>query len=334
MHHLSSQRSPFMFRRCLLCTCAALMLLPIGQQVAAQTFPTKPITIVVSVPAGGTIDAIARMVAKDMGESLGQPVVVENRAGAGGTIAADHVRRAPADGHTLLMLASSTLVLSPYVMSQVPFDPIQDFTPVAMTAGLNMALLVHPKLGVSDLKGLVAHMQSAPGGLNYSSTGNGSFPHVAGALLNLETGTEATHIAYKGLAPSIQGLLAGQVDFTFDSGSAAHVQSGRLNALAVIGPKRAAALPDVPTFREAGLPALEKISGWHAVFAPAHTPPEIINRLNVAINNSLQKSASVERVQAMGFESVTTSPQKLGDVLRNDHKIFGELIMQTRISAN
>jgi len=265
---------------------------------------------------------------------MGQPVVVDNRSGAGGTIAADYVRRAPADGYTLLMLASSTLVLSPYIMNKVPFDPLKDFAPVAMTAGLNMALLAHPKLGVTDVKGLVARMLSAPGTLNYSSTGNGSFPHVAGALLNLETGTEAAHVAYKGLAPSIQALLAGVVDFTFDSGSAAHVQSGTLNALAVIGPNRAVALPDVPTFRELGLPALEKISGWHGVFAPANTPREIIARLNAEINSSLKKPASIERVQAMGFESVATSPHALGDALRNDYGNFGALITQTRISGN
>ena len=300
----------------------------------AQSFPSKPITIVVSVPAGGTIDAIARMVAKDMGEAMGQPVVIDNRAGANGNIAADFVRRSPADGHTLLMLASSTLTLGPYVMDKVPFDPVKDFAPVAMTAGLNMALLAHPKLGVSDVKGLVAAMKAAPGKLNYSSTGNGSFPHVAGALLNLETNTTATHVPYKGLAPSIQDLLAGVVDFTFDSGSAIHVKGGKLKALAVIGPKRAAALPDVPTFRELGLPELEKVSGWHGVFAPAGTPAAVVNRLNTEINKSLKKDESIERVQAMGFESVTTTPAELGAVLQRDHQTFGELITKTKISVN
>ncbi len=300
----------------------------------AQTFPTKPVTIVVSVPAGGTIDAIARMVAKDLSDALGQQFVVDNRAGANGNIAADYVRRSPADGHTLLMLASSTLTLGPYVMDKVPFDPLKDFKPVAMTAGLNMALLAHPKLGVTDMKGLVAKMKAEPGKLNYSSTGNGSFPHVAGALLNLETQTQATHVAYKGLAPSIQDLLAGVVDFTFDSGSAHHVKAGKLQALAVIGPKRAAALPDVPTFRELGLPELEKVSGWHGVFAPAGTPDAVIKRLNDEINKSLKKPESIERVQAMGFESVAVTPAELGETLRRDHKNFGELIQRTKISSN
>lgn len=177
---------------------AALSAALVPAAAMADTFPSKPVTIVVSVPAGGTIDAIARMVAKDMGESLGRQFVVENRPGANGNIAADYVRRAPADGYTLLMLASSTLALGPYVMQNVPFDPIKDFAPVAMTAGLNMALLVNPKVGVSDVKGLVEKMKANPGKLNYSSTGNGSFPHVAGALLNLETHTDATHVPYKG----------------------------------------------------------------------------------------------------------------------------------------
>ncbi|MBN9411451.1 MAG: tripartite tricarboxylate transporter substrate binding protein [Burkholderiales bacterium] len=312
----------------------ALILSTVAGAAMAQSFPAKPITIVVSVPAGGTIDAIARLVAKDMGDALGQQVVVDNRAGANGNIAADYVRRAPADGHTLLMLASSTLTLGPYVMDKVPFDPLKDFAPVAMTAGLNMALLANPSVGVTDLKGLVAKMKAEPNKLNYSSTGNGSFPHVAGALLNLDTGTQATHVPYKGLAPSIQDLLAGQVQFTFDSGSAHHVKAGKLNALAVIGPKRSAALPDVPTFRELGLPELEKVSGWHGVFAPAGTPADVVQRLNAEINKSLKKPASIERIQAMGFESVATTPAELGDALRRDHKNFGELIARTKITAN
>lgn len=312
----------------------ALILSTVAGAAMAQSFPAKPITIVVSVPAGGTIDAIARLVAKDMGDALGQQVVVDNRAGANGNIAADYVRRAPADGHTLLMLASSTLTLGPYVMDKVPFDPLKDFAPVAMTAGLNMALLANPSVGVTDLKGLVAKMKAEPNKLNYSSTGNGSFPHVAGALLNLDTGTQATHVPYKGLAPSIQDLLAGQVQFTFDSGSAHHVKAGKLNALAVIGPKRSAALPDVPTFRELGLPELEKVSGWHGVFAPAGTPADVVQRLNAEINKSLKKPASIERIQAMGFESVATTPAELGDALRRDHRNFGELIARTKITAN
>ncbi|VCU68159.1 Tripartite tricarboxylate transporter family receptor [Pigmentiphaga humi] len=301
---------------------------------AADAFPSKPVTIVVSVPAGGTIDAIARMVAKDMGESLGRQFVVENRPGANGNIAADYVRRAPADGYTLLMLASSTLTLGPYVMQNVPFDPVKDFAPVAMTAGLNMVLLANPKVGVTDLKGLVAKMKANPDKLNYSSTGNGSFPHVAGALLNLDTGTHAAHVPYKGLAPSIQDLLAGQVDFTFDSGSAAHVKSGKLNALAVIGPKRSSALPEVPTFRELGLPEMEKVTGWHGVFAPAGTPADVIKRLNAEFNKSLKKPESIEKVQAMGFESVATSPEELGSALRTEYKNFGELIAKTKISID
>ncbi|MBP7567152.1 MAG: tripartite tricarboxylate transporter substrate binding protein [Burkholderiaceae bacterium] len=312
----------------------ALILSTVAGAAMAQSFPAKPITIVVSVPAGGTIDAIARLVAKDMGDALGQQVVVDNRAGANGNIAAEYVRRAPADGHTLLMLASSTLTLGPYVMDKVPFDPLKDFAPVAMTAGLNMALLANPSVGVTDLKGLVAKMKAEPNKLNYSSTGNGSFPHVAGALLNLDTGTQATHVPYKGLAPSIQDLLAGQVQFTFDSGSAHHVKAGKLNALAVIGPKRSAALPDVPTFRELGLPELEKVSGWHGVFAPAGTPADVMQRLNAEINKSLKKPASIERIQAMGFESVATTPAELGDALRRDHRNFGELIARTKITAN
>ena len=300
----------------------------------AGGFPSKPLTLVVSVPAGGTIDAIARMVAKDLGDSLGEPVIVDNRGGANGTIAADYVRRAPADGHTILMLASSTLVLSPYVMGKLPFDPLKDLAPVAKSAGLNMSLLVNPSVGVSDLPSLVNKMRSSPGKLNYSSTGNGSFPHIAGALLNLETQTTSTNVAYKGLAPSIQDLLANQVQFTFDSGSASYVKAGKLKALAVIGPKRSSALPDVPTFRELGIPEMEKINGWHGVFAPAGTPPEVIRRLNSEIHKILMKTSSIEKIQSMGFESVSSTPEDLAAELHRDYKNFGELMARTKISAN
>ncbi len=306
----------------------------VPSMAAAQTFPSKPVSIVVSVPAGGTIDAIARVVARDMGESLGRQVIVENRPGANGNIAADYVRRAPADGHTLLMLASSTLTLGPYVMQNVPFDPIKDFAPVAMTTEVNMILVANPKLGVKDVQGLLDKMKAKPNSLDYGSSGNGSFPHVAGALLNLETNTVATHVPYKGLAPLIQDLQAGQIDFTFDSGSVPHVKAGRLVALAVIGPKRSSALPDVPTFREVGLPELEKVSGWHGVLAPAGTPVDVIRRLNAEINKSLKKPETVERIQAMGFESVAKTPDELGQRLRDEYRNFGQLITKTGISAN
>ncbi|MFA7681098.1 MAG: tripartite tricarboxylate transporter substrate binding protein [Pigmentiphaga sp.] len=303
-----------------------------GQPAAAQTYPAKPVNIVVSVPAGGTLDAIARMVARDLSESLGQQFVVENRPGANGNIAADYVRRSSADGHTLLMLASSTLTLGPYVMESVPFNPVKDFAPVATLAGLNMVLLANPSVGVTDLNGLISHMKAKPNALNYSSTGNGSFPHVAGALLNRETKTEATHVPYKGLAPSIQDLLAGQVQYTFDSGSAVHVKAGKLNALAVIGPKRSTALPEVPTFRELGLPELEKISGWHGLFAPAGTPEAVIKTLNAEVNKALKKPDAIERIESMGFESVTTTPEALGEALRNDYANYGTLIKKTGIT--
>lgn len=197
-----------------------------------------------------------------------------------------------------------------------------------------MSLLVNPSVGVSDLPSLVNKMRGSPGKLNYSSTGNGSFPHIAGALLNLETQTTSTNVAYKGLAPSIQDLLANQVQFTFDSGSASYVKAGKLKALAVIGPKRSSALPDVPTFRELGIPEMEKINGWHGVFAPAGTPPEVIRRLNSEIHKILMKTSSIEKIQSMGFESVSSTPEDLAAELHRDYKNFGELMARAKISAN
>ena len=311
---------------------SSIAMLAVSPALLAQTYPTKPIEFIVTVPAGGSIDGIARAVAKDVSAALGQPVIVNNRPGANGNIAAEYVRKSPADGYTLLVLASSTFTLGPYIYKKISFDPVKDFAPVAMTAGLNMVLVTSPKLDVKDVGSLVTLMKNKPGELNYGSSGNGSLSHVGGELLNLKTGTQAMHVAYKGIAPAMNDLLGGQIDFMFDSGTAMpHITSGKLKALAVVGPKRLDIFPDVPTLKEAGIEGMEVASGWHGIFAPAGTPAAIVQRLNKEINASLRTAAVRERIRAMGLESVTSTPEELGAALRTDLKRLGPVAKQANI---
>ncbi len=298
-------------------------------------FPSRAVSIVVTTAAGGSVDAIARAIAGDLSKSFGHPVVVENRPGANGNIAAEYVQRAAPDGYTLLMLSSSTFTLNPFVLERVPFKPEEDFVPVAMTAGLNMVLVANPRLNVDNMQGFVQALKAKPGTFNYGSSGNGSLPHVAAELLSIQTGTRATHVPYKGIAPALNDLLAGQIDFMFDSGTAMqHIEAGKLRALAVIGPKRLAIFPDVPTMKEAGVSGMEVAAGWHGIFAPRGTPSEIVNKLNAEINKSLKSAAMLERMRTMGFESVALTPQQLGTTLHQDLQRLAPLVKQAGVSAN
>ena len=310
------------------------LCLPLSSFAQPSSFPSRPVSIVVTTAAGGSVDAIARAVAADLGKAFGQPVVVENRPGANGNIAAQHVKAAAPDGHTLLMLSSSTFTLNPFVLDRVPFDPEKDFVPVAMTAGLNMVLVAGQGIKATTLAELVAAMKARPGELNYGSSGNGSLPQVAAELLAIRTGTRATHVPYKGIAPALNDLLAGQIDFMFDSGTAmSHIQAGKLRALAVIGPNRLPIFPDVPTFKEAGVDGMEVAAGWHGIFAPAGTDPAIVDRLNAEINKSLQSAAMRERMNGMGFESVALPAAELGRALHQDLQRLGPIVKQAGITA-
>lgn len=311
-----------------------LFCLPFSLAAQPSAFPNRPLSIVVTTAAGGSVDAIARAIAADLGKTLGQPVVVENRPGANGNIAAQHVKASAPDGHTLLMLSSSTFTLNPFVLERVPFNPEKDFVPVAMTAGLNMVLVVAPGIRAGTLEELVAAMKARPGELNYGSSGNGSLPQVAAELLAIRTGTRATHVPYKGIAPALNDLLAGQIDFMFDSGTAmSHIQAGKLRALAVIGPNRLPIFPDVPTFKEAGVAGMEVAAGWHGIFAPAGTDPAVVDRLNAEINKSLRSAAMRERMNSMGFESVALPAAGLGRALRQDLQRLGPIVKQAGITA-
>lgn len=298
-----------------------------------QAFPSKPLNLVVTVPAGGSIDAMARAISAELSPALGQPVVVVNRAGAGGNIAAEYVAKSPADGYTLLITASSTFAINPYVYRNLPFDPVNSFAPIVMPARLNMILAVHPKLNVSSLNEFIARLRDQSGTLNYGSSGSGTLPHLAGELLDIQTGSRANHVPYKGIAPALNDLLAGQIDFMFDSASSIpHVNAGKVRALAVVGPGRLSSLPNVPTFRELGFPAMEAASGWYGIFAPAGTPTNVIHRLNTEIVRILRMPSVTERVAAMGLEAASSSPDELAAILKEDLRRMGPIVKQANVA--
>jgi tripartite-type tricarboxylate transporter receptor subunit TctC len=311
----------------------ALSMLGIAAAAHSQSYPSKPVHVVVTVPAGGSIDTIARAVATELAKALGQPVVVENRAGANGNIAAEHVARAAPDGHTMLVTGGGTMGINTHVFKSIPFDPIKSFAPVTLTARTNLVLVVHPKLNVARLREFLALARANPGKLNYGSSGSGSQPHLAGEILNHEAGVHLTHVPYKGLAPATSDLLAGQIDLMFDSaGTVPHVKSGKLRALAVVGPNRLAALPDVATFRDLGLPAMEVASGWHGAFLPANTPREIVQRLNAEVVKILRTEALRDLVLRIGAEPAHSTPEELAALLREDVERMGAVVKRAGIT--
>jgi tripartite-type tricarboxylate transporter receptor subunit TctC len=271
------------------------------------------------VSAGGSIDTIARAYGEALSEKLGQPVVVENKPGANGNIAAATVARAKPDGYTLLATGGSTLNLNPFLYHEMPFDPVKNFAPIALTARTNFILVVHPKLSVDTLDAFIALAKAKPKALNYGSAGAGSLIQIASELFNSVVGIETNHVPYKGLAPAVNDLLAGQIDYMFDSATTmSHIQAGQLKALAVIGPDRLPALPEIKTLAELGVHGVEVASGWHGLFAPAGTPAEIVDKLNGALQPILTSAAMKERVIALGAEPASSTPDELAKRLADD----------------
>jgi tripartite-type tricarboxylate transporter receptor subunit TctC len=286
---------------------------------ADTAYPSKPIHIVVSVSAGGSIDTIARSFGEALSQRVGQPVVIENRPGANGNIAAASVARATPDGYTLLATGGSTLNLNPFLYRELPFDPLKSFAPITLTARTNFVLVVHPKLGVDSVEAFIALAKARPRTLNYGSAGSGSLIHIATELFNTTVGIETNHVPYKGLAPAVNDLLAGQIDFMFDSATTmSHIQAGRLKALAVIGPNPLPALPQLKPLAAYGINGVEVASGWHGLFAPAGTPVEIIDMLNATLRPILDSDSLRERIISLGAEPASCTPEALARILADD----------------
>ena len=281
--------------------CLAVCLL--ATAASAQTYPNKPIRLVLGFPPGGTTDINARILAQKLSEQLGQQVNVDNRAGGGGNIAAAEVARAPADGYTVFYNTSS-VVIAPAMSTKIAFDPIKSFTPVVLAATVPIVLVAHPSLKADNIKELAALARAKPGAIRYASSGVGTITHLASALVASETGVALTHVPYKGAAPALQDVVGGHVELMSEVVNTVlpYVQQGKLTMLATATPKRLPALPNVPTFDEAlGTKGFE-MGAWQGVMVPVGTPADIVARLNAEFNKALQDPAVRQRLQQQGAE--------------------------------
>ncbi|MFN7751356.1 MAG: Bug family tripartite tricarboxylate transporter substrate binding protein [Pseudomonadota bacterium] len=300
---------------------------PLATTAHAQAWPAKTVRFVLGFPPGGGSDILGRIVAARMQEFLGQPVVIENRPGASGNIAAEFVARAPADGYTIYLAQIVAVSISPSLFAKLPYDPVRDFAPVSLIATGPNLLVVHPALPVKSVKDLVALARSRPGEMNFASVGPGSIQHLAGEQFNLAAGVKTVHVPYKGSSPAGIDLMAGQVSFMFDSAPPVmnFVKSGRMRLLAVTSARRSALMPDVPTLAESGLPGFD-FSTWWGLMAPAATPRPIIDRLNAELGRTLKLPEVRERFEAVGAEPRHTTPEEFAAVIRAEIPRFAKLV--------
>jgi tripartite-type tricarboxylate transporter receptor subunit TctC len=302
---------------------------------AQGTYPSKPITLIVPTAPGGTTDISARMLADPLGKALGQTVIVDNRGGASGAVAAVAVKRAEADGHTLLMQYSGYHVITPHVSKQAAQWTHDDLRPVANVLSAPQVIVVREGLPVKTLAELVAYAKANPGKLTYASSGNGSLQHVTGAMLEQQAGIQLTHIPYKGTGPALQDLLGAQVDMTFGTPPPfmAFIQSGKVRALAVTGKTRLASLPNVPTAAEAGLPKLDATS-WFGVFAPAKTPQPVIDKLSAEIQKLVATPAFQQKAAEQGASADFMNPQKFGEYSKAELARWGQVVKASKIEGD
>lgn len=305
--------------------CAAMVGL--ASPAFAQDKFDKPVRIVVGFPAGGTADLIARVVADKLKDSLGQPVVVDNRPGAIGRIAAEAVRNAPADGATIMVMPIGPMAVVPHVYKDVPYDPIRDFAPVALGATFQFAIAAGPESGAKNWSEFAAWVKANPGKASYATSGAGSLPHFFGVLLGREIGVNMVNVPYKGSAAYINDLLGGQIPAAIDAIAdltELH-RAGRVKILASSGAKRSTALPEVPTFNELGVKNVEAI-GWFGFFAPAKTPKPIVDLLNRNINKALQAPDVVDRLTKLGMDPATGTPEEFGKIVASDYAKWGPIV--------
>jgi tripartite-type tricarboxylate transporter receptor subunit TctC len=301
----------------------------------AQSYPSRPIKMVVGFASGGPLDTATRIIAQDLSSTLGQPVVVENRAGASGQIATDTVARAAPDGYTLLSTAS-TFIVNPILMTKVSSDPIKDFVAVAHFASLPTILIVPPDSKANSVRDLVNMAKADPGAVTFGSAGNGGPAHLAGELLASTTGTKMTHIPFKGAAPALLEVMAGRISFSFYtmSGLKDQLDAKKVKALAITAPRRHPDFPDVPTMTEAGFPGFDEVGAWFGIVAPAGTPAPVVARLNDAINKALAKPQTKDRINGLGAIPTGGPPEAFKAFLEKDLVRWSKVIKAAGIKAS
>ena len=285
----------------------------------AQSYPNKPIRLISPYAPGGGSDTLARTIGPKLTESWGQPVIIENRPGAAGSLGAEAAAKATADGYTVLVTPSAVLAINPHIYPKLRYDPIRDFAPITIATNSPYMLVVHPSIPAKTVKELIAHARAKPGELNYSSSGNGSSTHLAGVLFGQLAGVQLLHVPYKGAAPAIVDLLGGQIHMRFSSVVPVlpHVRSGKLRSLGISSAKRYAPLPDMPTISEGGLPGFV-VDSWYGILAPAGTPRTIVTRLNTEIVRHLRSDEMKARMAADGAEVIASTPEELAKALREE----------------
>jgi tripartite-type tricarboxylate transporter receptor subunit TctC len=311
---------------------AAAVLAP--AKAWAQAWPAKPVKVVVNFPPGGAADQIARAISLPLQEALGQPVVVENRGGANGNVGGEVVAKSAADGYTLLMSSGGMVSVNPHIYAKMAFDPTKDLTPVASAARVLVFLVSRPEVPGANIKDFMAHVKANPGRLSYGSAGNGSSPHLAGEMFKSQAQLFAVHVPYRGAAPALQDLLAGQIDYYFDPGIGLNqVRAGKLRLLAVGSPKRSPLFPEVPTLDEAGLKGFDADTVF-GFYAPTGTPAAVVERLNREINRILGTQALKDRIAALGGEALPLTPAQFGAKALEDSKRFGAIIKERNITGD
>jgi tripartite-type tricarboxylate transporter receptor subunit TctC len=310
----------------------ATALLGVASISAGAAYPDHPIKIVVPVAPGGVTDVVTRVVASRLQESIGQPVIVDNRAGGSGIPAAELVAHAKADGYTLFMGTIGTLTVNPSVFPSLSYDPLKDFVPVSLVASAPTVLVVNPSVPVRSVRELIAYAKSHPGALNYASFGNATSPHLAGELFKSLAHVDIVHVPYKGGGPAMTDLLGGHVQMMFDNiiTSLPHIREGKLRPLAVTAPTRSKVMPEVPTMAEAGLPGQE-VSGWVGLVAPAGTPPEIITLLSTEVARILRDPGTQSKIP--GADAVGSTPEEFGSFMRSETAKWARLVKDANIRA-
>jgi tripartite-type tricarboxylate transporter receptor subunit TctC len=302
---------------------------------AAQQYPAKPIRMIVGFAPGGGTDLVARIIGAKMAESWGQPVLVDNRAGATGTIGADLVAKAPPDGYTLLMGHVNSHGIAPNLFKKLPYDAERDFAMVAYVGYVPNVLVIHPSIPARNVKELIALAKSKPGSLNYASSGVGSTQHLAGEMFKLLTGVNVVHVPYKGSGPAVVDLLAGHVSMNFDTMPPVlpHIKSGRMRALAVTTPRRAGPLPDIPTLVEVGLKGFE-MTNWYGAMAPAKTPRDIVTKLNAEMNRIMKLPDARGKLEEAGTQLDPMSPEQFAAFLHSEIGKYAKLVKAANVTLD
>jgi tripartite-type tricarboxylate transporter receptor subunit TctC len=316
-------------------TAALIASIACPVQAQPQGYPNKPIRFVVPYPAGGPLDTVARLIGQKITEGTKQPVIVDNKPGAGGNIGADIVAKAAPDGYTILMGAVATHAINPTLYASIPYDPVKDFIPVTQVAATPNVLVVDPALPVDSVRGLIAYARANPGKLNFGSGSTGSAGHLAGELFKSMAAVEMVHVPYKGAAPAMQDLVAGRIQLMFDNlaSSLGQIRAGKVKALAVTTARRTALAPELPTISESGLPGFD-ISTWFGVFVPAGTPREVVERLHDEVARALAAADVREKMVNLGAEPAASKPDEFAAYIRTEADKYARIIRASGAKAD